>query len=550
MLATVAIGSVLAYVVVALQRIDYPYELTYFEGSTVEVSARVATGEPLYGPPTTAFTPWPYPLRLWSRVRWMRFTGVDSTTMRLVSFLASPVVPLVLLALVVRRATGSTVAGVVAAGLFAATYRVSGAFFDTGRVDSLFLAFAADGGARRDARAHLAGRRRPGGRAGPSRSSPSRTPSSWPHWKRCGWSGAGVRGHRGRADDLAGVVGSTLVGSLLTDGWYARYVVAQLPSQVELRWLYDFWWQDLVLPFAVSLLVVGVLLVLGRPTVTRYAAEGRGCPGLCRRAPPRGLGLAAARGRVHANVAMPARAALCGALGVLLATWFSTAAGRGRMGGRGPCGPGRLHGAVARGSGSVPGRSRTPRPVRRDLEGLCRAVLVPTHPYYLRLAGRLTHASSIAVDDLYRAAGGPQALAGVVPWDLDGVSAVVLDNPTDVRLFGDALTRDFTLVTTTVVPAGVFVPMTDLPTHPALLYVRTSELGIGPPSALGCDLAVEAVAGPARSRRAVGRTADLDLFLRSRRTWTVTVEVSPKSQPHTRRISCSLVNASCGWDIR
>jgi hypothetical protein len=35
------------------------------------------------------------------------------------------------------------------------------------------------------------------------------------------------------------------------------------------------------------------------------------------------------------------------------------------------------------------------------------------------------------------------------------------------------LARDFTLVTSTVVPDGMFLPKTDLPTHPALLYVRT-----------------------------------------------------------------------------
>ena len=70
-LATVGLASVLAYVVVALQRISYPYELTYFEGSTVEVTARVVAGEPLYGPPTTAFVPWPYPpLYFWLTARW------------------------------------------------------------------------------------------------------------------------------------------------------------------------------------------------------------------------------------------------------------------------------------------------------------------------------------------------------------------------------------------------------------------------------------------------------------------------------------------------
>jgi hypothetical protein len=72
-----------------------------------------------------------------------------------------------------------------------------------------------------------------------------------------------------------------------------------------------------------------------------------------------------------------------------------------------------------------------------------------------------------------------ELVAGVLPWSLDGVSAVVVDNATDVGLFGEALTRDFTLVTSTVVPDGVFLPETDLPTHPALLYVRTTALSGG-----------------------------------------------------------------------
>ncbi len=113
------------------------------------------------------------------------------------------------------------------------------------------------------------------------------------------------------------------------------------------------------------------------------------------------------------------------------------------------------------------------------LERLPGTVLVPTHPYYLRLAGRPTHASAIAIYDLSHAKNGPEQLAGVLPWDLDGVSAVVLDNSTDTQLFGDPLGRDFTLVTSTVVPDGVFRPVTDLPTHPALLYVRTSLLPLG-----------------------------------------------------------------------
>ena len=66
-----------------------------------------------------------------------------------------------------------------------------------------------------------------------------------------------------------GVVGSTVLGSLVTDGWYARYVLLQLPSQSwSLRWIWDFWLQDLVIPFAVTLVVVGGLV--------RWSAGGLG----------------------------------------------------------------------------------------------------------------------------------------------------------------------------------------------------------------------------------------------------------------------------------
>jgi hypothetical protein len=38
------------------------------------------------------------------------------------------------------------------------------------------------------------------------------------------------------------------------------------------------------------------------------------------------------------------------------------------------------------------------------------------------------------------------------------------------------LGRDFTLVSSDVVPGSDFVPPTDVATKPSLLYVRTSEL--------------------------------------------------------------------------
>lgn len=105
-------------------------------------------------------------------------------------------------------------------------------------------------------------------------------------------------------------------------------------------------------------------------------------------------------------------------------------------------------------------------------------VLMPTHPYYLRLADMPTHASSIAIGDVLhsRAGRSRDAMAAALPWNLAGVSAVVLDTPGDAALFGDAFTRDFTLIRNPLLPDGVFVPVTDTPTRPSLLYVRTSAI--------------------------------------------------------------------------
>jgi hypothetical protein len=289
-----------------------------------------------------------------------------------------------------------------------------------------------------------------------------------------------------------GLLVSTLVGNLVTDGWYARFVIEQLPSQSwTLRWLWAFWVEDLLVPFAVSALVVVVagVAVLGRrrraPSARRPRWGLSGDDGYLAAA---AVGLLAASwvARLHeggfANVAMPAQAAVAGALGLLLARWLRS----GRPPATAVAGVAVLL-AVQLAVLTLSAADIVPTAADRDagdrfiatLERLPGAVLVPTHPYYVRLAGRPTHASAIAIYDLSHARNGPELLSGMLPWDLDGVSAVVLDNTTDTQLFGDQLGRDFTLVTSTVVPDDVFRPVTDLPTHPALLYVRTSLLPLG-----------------------------------------------------------------------
>ena len=113
-----------------------------------------------------------------------------------------------------------------------------------------------------------------------------------------------------------------------------------------------------------------------------------------------------------------------------------------------------------------------------DVRDLPTPVLIPSHPYYLRLAGLPGHAAAIAMGDLLgtRPDRARDALAAQLPWPLDGVNSVLLDAPSDAALFGPQLSRDFTLVTSSFIPTGEFRPVTDVSTAPLLLYVRTTEL--------------------------------------------------------------------------
>ena len=63
-----------------------------------------------------------------------------------------------------------------------------------------------------------------------------------------------------------------------------------------------------------------------------------------------------------------------------------------------------------------------------------------------------------------------------MPWSLAGVNAVVLDSPADAAMFGPELVRDFTRIEASASPGTDFVPVTDVPTKPTVLYVRTTEL--------------------------------------------------------------------------
>ena len=130
---------VVAYLWVALHRIGYPFELEWLEGGAVSIVQRANAGHALYVQPSLHYVPWPYPpLYFWVSAGVAQVTGVGFLALRLVSFTAS-LGAFAVIFTVVRSGSRDRVAGLVAVGLFAATFRFTGAWLDIGRVDSLFL---------------------------------------------------------------------------------------------------------------------------------------------------------------------------------------------------------------------------------------------------------------------------------------------------------------------------------------------------------------------------------------------------------------------------
>ena len=134
-----ALAYVVVYVGIALLRLRYPFELEWMEGSMVEHVRRAAAGQKIYVPPSVDFVPYLYPpLYYYVSAVVALASGIGFFPLRLVSFAASLGVFTIIFSLV-RRETGGRFAGILASGLFAATFREGGAWFDIARVDSLFL---------------------------------------------------------------------------------------------------------------------------------------------------------------------------------------------------------------------------------------------------------------------------------------------------------------------------------------------------------------------------------------------------------------------------
>jgi hypothetical protein len=145
-IVVVSVMPLLRFVGLALQRLNYPFELEWIEGGTVGHIQVVLAGKQLYREPSLEFTPFIYaPLYYYVSALPTLVLGVGLLAPRLVSFV-SILGCFVLLGRWVRDETGDAAAGVAAAGLLSSLYQLTGQWMDLARVDSffLFLTFAAN----------------------------------------------------------------------------------------------------------------------------------------------------------------------------------------------------------------------------------------------------------------------------------------------------------------------------------------------------------------------------------------------------------------------
>jgi hypothetical protein len=131
---------VIAYIGIALQRLESPVLLEWMEGGSLQMMYRVLSGKPLYAPPSVEFVPYTYtPLYFYVSAAISEITGRSLFPLRLVSFLAS-LASFLFVFLFVRREARSSIGGMAAVSLFAGSYAVNGNWFDIARIDSLCIA--------------------------------------------------------------------------------------------------------------------------------------------------------------------------------------------------------------------------------------------------------------------------------------------------------------------------------------------------------------------------------------------------------------------------
>jgi hypothetical protein len=408
-----ALGTFLA---VSLLRIRYPFQLEWMEGCVLQVVRRVVEGKAVFTAPGIEYVPVIYcPLYYYASAASTALFGEELFALRLVSLLSTLGVFALAFGLV-RRWTRSAGAGLLAAGYFAACFRLGGAWFDIARNDMLFLALLLAGmglllNGRGRARLVVAGLLL----AASFLTKQSAMFVCAPVFLACLlvdrrrlWFAAGPA--------VLAAGGAVLLGDRLSDGWFTYYVF-ELPAQhgVDSRLLRQFVVDDILarVPIVLGLAVVG-LVTLVRRGPGRQAALHLGLAA--------GLFGASWASRMHVggydNVLLPGLLALSiyGAVGwAALEERWGGFRGEGRVGspGGGAEAPGLRAGLallalVQFGMLAYDPRAQVPsaadeaagRELVDRLERIEGPVFIPGHGYLAVMAGHESYAHEMAIRDV------------------------------------------------------------------------------------------------------------------------------------------------------
>ncbi|HWC85128.1 MAG TPA: glycosyltransferase family 39 protein [Solirubrobacteraceae bacterium] len=480
-IALIAAAPIAVYLWVALHRVGYAYELDWMEGGSVELAGRVLAGHSLYPAPSIAFVGWTYPpLYYWVSAAVAKVIGLGFLPLRLVS-LAASLATMATLAWIVTRETGDRIAGLVAAGLFAATFRISGAWFDTGRVDSLFLALTL--------MAIATGRHARGVRGGIGLGTLAFLAFLTKQTALIALAPAlAVLLVTRRKAGIPAVVtvialigASTAVLEATTGGWYGYYIYSELIHQQVAQtlwmgfWRDDIWHQQWPL---VILVLVGAAAVAWR---TRKRPRDRANPAVYYALAAAGLIGSAWVSRLHtggyANVLMPAYAAIALLTGLFFAALGTRQIARALLGAAIALQLALLAYPIARQIPTGADRRAGAQLIAR-LRALPGPVIVLRHPWYATEAGKGTFAQEEAIGDVLRSTShrGARPLAKSLSTALDRyrVRAVVLDGGFDAKYLEPELSREFRLQRAPITPTRLY-PLTDVRTSPTLLYLRAKH---------------------------------------------------------------------------
>jgi len=268
-----SVGYVATYVVLVCLRLRYPFELEWLEGLSVDHVRTILAGKPLYARPSLEFIPLTYaPAYFYLGAALSKIIGVGFLPLRLISIAASAG----LLALIVRlvsRETGDVQAGLLGAGVFAATFGWTGGWLDLARTDSLFLCLTML--AVYILRWHSSPRAMVSAGALISLAFLTKQTGliiAVPLGVWCAF-----RGWRAftsfTATVVVLVVGTSVLFDRLFDGWYLYYLF-DVPKQhpVALQSILGFWRYDLLAPMPIALVASGLYLAWRLLSADRLAA--------------------------------------------------------------------------------------------------------------------------------------------------------------------------------------------------------------------------------------------------------------------------------------